>query len=186
MTEKEKMLSGKLYLPTDEELTKERDYAKKLCHEFNVADPTDNDRKKRILKKLLRTDEDCTVEPNFYCDYGYNIIIGKNFYANHNCVILDVNTVEIGDNVFLGPGVQICAVSHPIDFNERIKGFEYGQPIKIGDNVWIGGSAIIIAGVKIGNNSVIGAGSIVVKNIPPDVLAAGNPCRVIRKLWQSA
>jgi len=182
MTEKEKMLSGKLYLATDEELTKERDYAKKLCYKFNMTDPSDYNRKKEILKKLFRTDEDCTIEPNFYCDYGYNIIIGKNFCANHNCIILDVNTVEIGDNVFLGPGVQICTASHPIDLNERVRGFEYGRPIKIGDSVWIGAGVIIIAGVEIGDNSIIGAGSIVTKNISSNVLAAGNPCRVIREL----
>ncbi len=108
MTEKEKMLSGKLYISTDKELTRERDHAKKLCFEFNATDPSDNKRRKELLKKLFRTDKNCTVEPPFYCDYGYKIIIGKNFYVNHNCVILDVNTVNIGDNVFLGPGIQIC------------------------------------------------------------------------------
>jgi maltose O-acetyltransferase len=182
MTEKEKMLSGQLYLSSDGELLRERDYAKKLCFEFNMTEPSRHDKKRTILKKLFRTEKNCFVEPQFYCDYGYNIIIGKDFYANHGCVILDVNTVKIGNNVLLGPGVKICTASHPIDHKERVKGFEFGLPIEIGNNVWIGAGAVILPGVKIGNNSIIGAGSIVIKDLPSNVLAIGNPCRVIKKV----
>ncbi|MDD5622182.1 MAG: sugar O-acetyltransferase [Actinomycetota bacterium] len=182
MTEKEKMLSGQLYLSTDEELTRERNYAKRLCFKFNKTDPTRHDRKMAILKKLFRTDNNCYIEPPFYCDYGYNIIVGKGFYANHGCVILDVNTVKIGDDALLGPGVQICTPLHPIDHCERNSGLEYGLPIEIGNNVWIGAGAVILPDLKIGNNSIIGAGSIVTGDIPSNVLAVGNPCKVIKEI----
>lgn len=182
MTEKEKMLAGQLYNAMDEELVRERVYAKKLCYEFNITEPSDYEKRKALLKKLFRTEKECYIEPQFYCDYGYNIIIGKNFYANHGCVILDVNTVKLGDNVLLGPAVQICTPMHPVDHVERESGLEYGLPIEVGNNVWIGAGAVVIAGVKIGNNSIIGAGSVVTKNIPSNVLAAGNPCRIIREV----
>jgi len=182
MREKEKMLSGKLYFSMDRELVKERNNAKKLCLEFNRTAPLEQKKRKKILKKLLGESNNCYIEPPFYCDYGYNIKLGNNFYANHNCVILDVNTVRIGNDVLLGAGVHICTASHPIDPVERKKGLELGIPIEIGDNVWIGSGAIILGGLKIGDNSVIGAGSIVTKDIPPDVMAAGNPCSVIREL----
>jgi maltose O-acetyltransferase len=182
MTEKEKMLSGQLYLSSDEELVRDRKYAKKLCFEFNKTEPSRHDRKRTILKKLFRTDKNCFVEPQFYCDYGYNIIVGENFYANNDCIILDVNTVKIGNSVLLGPGVKICTASHPVNHDERIKGFEYGLPIEIGNNVWIGAGVIILPGVKIGNNSIIGAGSVVTKDIPSNVLAVGNQCRIVKNL----
>lgn len=118
----------------------------------------------------------------FFCDYGYNIEIGKNFYANHNCIILDVNKVKIGNNVMFAPNVQVYTATHPIDAEERVSGVEMGYAIKIGDNVWIGGGAIICPGVKIGENTTIAAGSVVTKDIPANVLAAGNPCRIIREL----
>ena len=182
MTEKEKMLSGQLYSSMDKELVRERNYAKKLCYEFNKTNPLRYSRRNKILQKLFRTNKSCHIEPQFYCDYGYNIIFGESFYANHGCIVLDVNTVKIGNNVLLGPCVQICTASHPLDSDKRNTGLEYGLPIEIGNNVWIGAGAVILAGVKIGNNSIIGAGSIVAKDIPSDVLALGNPCRIVREL----
>ncbi len=182
MTEKEKMLSGQLYCAVDKELSRERDYAKELCYRFNRIYPTRYNEKLRILKKLFRTDKKCWIEPPFYCDYGYNIIFGKNFYANHGCIILDANSVKMGDNVFLAPYVQICTATHPTTPDIRESGLEYALPIEIGSNIWIGAGAIILAGIKIGNNSVIGAGSIVNKDVPSNVLALGNPCRVVREL----
>jgi len=182
MTEKEKMLSGKLYFAMDRQLVKERNNAKKLCLEFNKTGPLEEKKRKKILQKLLGGSNNCYIEPPFYCDYGYNIKLGTDFYANHNCVILDVNTVKIGNRVLLGDGVHICTASHPVDPMEREKGLELGVPIEIGGNVWIGSGAIILGGLKIGDNSVIGAGSVVTKDVPPNVLAAGNPCRVIREL----
>ncbi|WP_272509032.1 sugar O-acetyltransferase [Clostridium ganghwense] len=182
MTEKEKMLAGEFYQAFDKELVEERNYAKKLCHKFNMTDPSEQEKKIEILKKLFRTDKSCWIEPPFYCDYGYNIKIGENFYANHGCIILDVNEVKIGNNVLLAPGVKISTATHPIDPVERAKGNEYALPIEIGDNVWIGAGAIIVPGVKIGANTVIGAGSVVTKDIPENVVAVGNPCKVIRKI----
>ena len=182
MTEKEKMLSGKLYFSADKELARERNCARKLCYEFNRTSPLKYGRRIKILQKLFRTDNRCHIESPFYCDYGYNIKFGENFYANYGCVILDVNLVKIGNNVLLGPYVQIYTASHPLDCGKRNSGFEYGLPIEIGDNVWIGGGAIILPGVVIGNNSVIGAGSVVTKDIPSNVLVVGNPCRVIKEL----
>lgn len=182
MTEKEKMLAGEFYQAFDKELVKERNYAKRLCHEFNMTDPTEHEKKRQILKELFKTDKNCWVEPPFYCDYGYNIKIGENFYSNHGCIILDVNEVKIGNNVLLAPGVKISTATHPIDPVERAAGKEYALPIEIEDNVWIGAGVIILPGVKIGANTVIGAGSVVTKDIPENVVAVGNPCRVIRKL----
>lgn len=182
MTEKEKMLSGQLYFSADKELTAERNYAKKLCYEFNRIDPLKYSIRNKILRKLFRSGKRCHIESPFYCDYGYNIKLGENFYANHGCVILDVNTVKIGNNVLLGPYVQICTASHPLSPDKRNTGLEYGLPIEIGDNVWIGAGAVILPDVKIGDNSIIGAGGIVTKDIPPGVLALGNPCRVVKEL----
>lgn len=182
MTEKEKMLSGQLYSSMDKELVRERNYAKKLCFEFNRTNPLKYNRRMRILRKLFRTNINCHVEAQFYCDYGYNVIFGENFYVNHGCVILDVNTVKIGNNVLIGPGVQICTAAHPLDPYKRNTGLEYGFPIEIGNNAWIGAGAVILAGVKIGDNSVIGAGSIVTRDVPSNVLALGNPCRFIKEL----
>ncbi len=178
MTEKEKMIAGELYNPMDEELFQDRLHAKSLCKKINDLDPTKLDEREHLLKELFQTDNNPFVEPDFYCDYGYNIKPGKNFYANHQCVILDCCEVQIGDNVMFGPGVQVLTADHPINAHERIAGKEFASPITIGDNVWIGGGAILLPGVTIGSNTVIGAGSIVNKNIPPDVVAAGNPCKV--------
>ena len=176
------MLSGELYYSADPELAKERQAAKKLLFEFNNANPEDLERRVQILRQLLKVKGKVHIESPFYCDYGYNITLGDNFYANHGCIILDVNKVIIGDNVMFAPYVQIYSATHPTDPQVRVSGLELGKPITIGDNVWIGGGAIICPGVTIGDNTTIGAGSVVVKDIPANVVAAGNPCKIIRKL----
>ncbi len=179
-SEKEKMLSGNYYNASDEELIRERDYAKNLIFEFNHTRPNEKEKRKKILNKLIKAKGPFYIEPPFYCDYGYNIGVGENFYANHGCVILDVNKVQIGNNVLLGPNVQIYTATHPIDPMERLTGKEFAKPIVIGNNVWVGGGTIICPGVKIGDNVTIGAGSVVTKDIPDSVIAVGNPCKVIR------
>ncbi|WFD11894.1 sugar O-acetyltransferase [Tepidibacter hydrothermalis] len=182
MTEKEKMIMGMVYNPMDKELFKDRERAKKLCKKFNEMNPEEYEEREALLKELFQTDNKCYIEPNFFCDYGYNIEIGKNFYANHNCIMLDVNKIKIGNNVMFAPNVQVYTATHPVNAEERISGKEMGYPIEIGENVWIGGGAIICPGVKIGRNTTIGAGSVVIKDIPENVVAAGNPCKVIRQL----
>jgi maltose O-acetyltransferase len=143
----------------------------------------ERDRRTEILSELLgATGDNVYIEPTFLCDYGENIFIGNNFYANFDCVILDVCKVSIGDNVKFGPRVCVYAAGHPIDAQTRNSLLEFGKSIKLGDNVWIGGSAVILPGVTIGDNTVIGAGAVVTKDIPASVVAAGNPCKVIRKI----
>jgi maltose O-acetyltransferase len=181
-SEKEKMLSGDDYNANDEELRRERDYAKNLIFEFNHTKPSEEEKKKEIIKKLIRTKGSFHIEAPFYCDYGYNIEIGENFYANYGCVILDVNKVQIGNNVLLAPNVQIYTAAHPVNPEERVQGKEFGKPVVIGNNVWIGGGTIICPGVKIGDNTTIGAGSVVTRDIPENVIAAGNPCKIIREI----
>ena len=148
--------------------------------------PSDFEKRKALLKEILgNTKENVWVESDFWCDYGYNINVGENFYANHNLVILDGAKVTFGDNVFIGPNCGFYTPEHPINPEERNKGLEYAKPITIGNNVWIGGSVTILGGVTIGDNVVIGAGSVVTKNIPPNVVAVGNPCKIIKKITQS-
>ena len=183
MSEKEKMLTGFLYDSTVENLVQERLKAKTLCYEYNSLKPNEIDKKKEILKNLLgKTGNNFTIEPNFFCDYGYNIEIGENFYSNHNLVILDPAKVTFGDNVFIGPNCGFYTPEHPIDPIERNRLLEYAKPINIGSNVWIGGSVTILSGVAIGDNVVIGAGSIVTRDIPSNSVAVGNPCKVIKKI----
>lgn len=181
-TEKEKMLAGEMYNPQDKELAADRLRAKKLCYKYNNLAPDSGEKKKLILQELFKTERKPYIEPNFYCDYGYNINLGTNFYANHNCVLLDVNTITIGDNVMLGPAVQIYTATHPLEEKARNSGRELGYPVEIGDNVWIGGGAVIQPGVKIGDNAVIGAGAVVTKDIPADVFVGGNPAKVIKEI----
>lgn len=184
LTEKEKMLAGELYLASDPELIGERERAQRLLARFNaLAGLDDGGESGRILKELLgAVGDNCSIQPAFRCDYGYNIRVGRNFFANYDCVILDVCRVQIGDNVMLGPRVGIYAATHPLEADVRVSMLESGRPVSIGDNVWIGGAALILPGVSIGSNAVIGAGSVVVKDIPEGVLAVGNPCRVLRKI----
>jgi len=181
-SEKEKMLSGDFYNAGDEELIKERDYARNLTFEFNNTRPSEKERRQKILKQLIIAKGSLYIEAPFNCDYGYNIEVGENFYANFGCTILDVNKVKIGENVLLAPNVQIYTATHPTDPKERLTGKEYAVSIVIGDNVWIGGGTIICPGVTIGNNVTIGAGSVVTKDIPDNVIAGGNPCRIIKNI----
>lgn len=181
MTEKEKMLAGLPYDAWDETLLKDRMNAKAACHRFNLADPVKLDERMAILKELVSFQGQAHMEPNFFCDYGYNIKIGNNFYANHNLTIVDVCEVSIGENVMFGPHVMISTGTHPLDPIERQK-TEYGAKIRIGNDVWVGGNASILPGVTIGNNCVIGAGSVVNRDIPDNSVAVGNPCRVIKSV----
>ena len=184
MTEKEKVQKGLMYNPNfDKELTDERNKAKDICYEYNNLKPSELEKRKEVIKKLLgKTEENFLIEQPFVCDYGYNIEIGKNFYANHNLVILDAAKVKFGDNVFIAPNCGIYTAGHPIDVKERNEGIEYARPITVGNNVWIGGNVVILPGVEIGDNVTIGAGSVVTKNIPSNVIAYGNPCRVIKNI----
>ena len=185
MTEKEKMIAGQAYDAWDQELLNDRMKAKSLCHQFNMANPSQLEQRMAILANLLSFKAPAHMEPNFFCDYGYNITIGDHFYANHNVTILDVCPVSIGDHVLLGPNVIISTASHPIDPIKRQQ-VEYGSAITIGHHVWIGGNVSILPGVTIGDNCVIGAGSVVNKNIPANSVAVGNPCRVIKSIPKAA
>lgn len=182
--EKSKMLSGQLYNAADAELVKERNYVRTLLFEFNHTSPDEAEKRKELIQRLICAKGSFAIEPPFYCDYGYNIEVGDNFYANFGCVILDVNTVRIGRNALLAPYVQIYTATHPADPAQRLTGREFAKPIVIGDNVWIGGGAIICPGVTVGSDVTIGAGSVVTKDLPDGVIAAGNPCKVIRSARQ--
>ena len=187
MTEKEKQQAGELYNANDRELFNERIKAKKLCAEYNAVECNDFQKRERILDRLVALrGENTVIEPNFFCDYGYNIVIGDNFYANHNLVILDCADIEFGNNVFIGPNCGFYAAEHPIDANLRNQGLESAKPIKVGSNVWIGGGVTVIGGVTIGDNVVIGAGSVVTKDIPSNCVAVGNPCAPTKTLEPAA
>ena len=182
MTEREKMEAGYLYLPSGE-LVEHRFKIQDMVDDYNKFKPSQVEERAEFLKGILgKVGKNVNILPPFKCDYGYHIEVGDNFFANYNFIVLDGNYVRIGDNMWIAPNVGIYAAGHPLDTEERIAGLEYAFPVTIGDNVWIGGSTTIIGGVTIGKNSVIGAGSVVIRDIPEGVLAAGNPCRVIRKL----
>ncbi|MDD4371375.1 MAG: sugar O-acetyltransferase [Anaerostipes sp.] len=186
MTEKQKMQKQMLYDANyDKTLLEERARAKDVCYDFNQLRPSQTEEQTELLKGLLgkTKGEFCIVAP-FWCDYGYNIEIGENFFANHNTVILDGGKVQFGDNVFIAPDCGFHTAGHPIDFERRNKGLEYAYPIKVGDNVWIGAGVQVMPGVTIGNNVVIGGGSVVLKDIPDNCVAAGNPCKVIRPITE--
>ena len=184
MSEKEKMLNGELYMPdNDETLFNERIKCKTLFHKYNNLSPDKLNERKELIKRIIgKLQNKYHIEQPFYCDYGYNIEIGENFYSNHNIVILDCAKVKFGDNVFIGPNCGFYTAEHPLDAETRNKGLEYAKPIKIGNNVWIGGSVTILSGVTVGNNAVIGAGSVVTKNIDDNCIAAGIPAKVIKRI----
>lgn len=182
-TEKEKMLAGELYNALDQQLSDERLKARLLIKKLNDTGEDRVEERSRMIKELIPNAGDgLWVQPPFYCDYGTNLVIGEKVFFNFNCVVLDVAQVTIGNRTLFGPNVQIYTATHPMNYKERASGLESAKPITIGEDVWIGGSAVICPGVTIGDRSVIGAGSVVTKNIPADVFAAGNPCKVIRPL----
>lgn len=193
MNQWERMVSGQLYDAGDEALRKARQRAKVLCRQYNDAPPEDDAARADILHHLLgAVGKNCWIEPTLRCDYGTNITVGDNFYANYDCVFLDVAPIIIGSNVLLGPRVGLYAAGHPIAASVRNTGLEFGAPITIEDNVWIGGSVSVCPGVTIGAGSIIAAGSVVTRDVPPGVVAGGNPCRVLRPItdadeacWQS-
>ena len=182
-TEWEKMIAGELYHALDPELSALRRRARLLTRELNASRDDEEELRRRVLRELIpNAGAGLWIEPPFSCDYGRNITVGERVFMNFDCVILDVAPVAIGNHTQLGPAVQIYTATHPLDAVERRSGLEYGRSIAIGADVWIGGAAVICPGVSIGSRSVIGAGSVVTRDIPADVFAAGNPCRVIRRL----
>lgn len=186
-TEKEKARAGKLYdANSDAELLAERDICKERCYELNNLRPSQKKEREEIIRSLFgRTGKSFLIEQPFYCDYGYNIEIGENFYSNVNCVILDGAKVTFGDNVFVAPNCGFYTAGHAMDVEQRAQGLEYAYPIKVGSNVWIGAHVCVLPGVTIGDNTIIGAGSVVNKSIPANVLAVGNPCRVVRRITEA-
>jgi len=181
-SEREKMLAGELYDPHDPELAAARIRARNLCQDLNATREEQTQERRRILRELLGAGgDDVWLQPPFFCDYGSNILLGKNCFFNFNCVVLDVCQVRIGDYTLFGPAVQIYTATHPLNAEQRRR-HEFGKSIEIGSDVWVGGGAIICPGVTIGSRCVIGAGSVVVRDIPDDTFAAGNPCRIIRRL----
>lgn len=184
MTEKEKAAKGMLYNANyDEEINEERLKCQELCYEYNQLKPSEKNKREELVRKIIKhAGKTFLIEQPFRCDFGYRITIGENFYANYNLIILDGAKVTIGDNVFIGPNCGLFAAGHPTDVTLRNQGLEYAYPITIGDDVWIGGNVSIMAGVTIGKGTTIGAGSVVTKDIPENVIAVGNPCRVIKKL----
>jgi maltose O-acetyltransferase len=182
-TEREKMLNNELYLATDRELVAMSLKASQILYAFNFSQPHEIDKRKALILSLFgQIGTNFAIKPPFYCDYGCHIFAGDNLFINYDCTILDCNTVHLGNNVLIAPKVQIYTAYHPLEPKVRLSGKELAAPIKIGDNVWIGGGVIICPGVSIGSNVTIGAGSIVTKDIPNNIVAAGNPCRVIRQI----
>ena len=181
MTEKEKMLAGDLYNHYDEELTADRAAIASKVAAYNQL-KTDDEKKEYLKQMLGKKGDNVEIKTPFMCDYGYNIEVGDNVFLNYNCMLLDCNKIKIGNNVLIAPNVQMYAATHPVDYRVRLEELEMAYPITIEDNVWIGGGAIICPGVTIGKNSVIGAGSVVVKDIPANSVAVGNPCRVVKTL----
>ena len=181
-SERQKMIAGDLYDPMDPELAAARERARDLCHALNVTREGEQEERRRILLELFGAGGDSVwMQPPFFCDYGSNIELGERVFFNFNCVVLDVCPVRIGDFTLFGPGVQILTPMHPLDAEQRRRE-EFGKPIEIGTDVWVGGGAIILPGVRIGSRAVIGAGSVVTRDVPEGVFAAGNPCRVIREI----
>lgn len=170
-------------LADDKEMQKKHIHTQSLCQKFSSLDPKKIEKRKQLIKEIVNSiGDNFTIEQPFHCDYGYFITIGENFYANYNLTILDTAEVKIGDNVFIGPNVNIYAATHPIDKERRNQNLEKGVPVTIGNSVWIGGNVTILPGVTIGDNTVVGAGSVVTKSLPANVVAAGNPCKVIKTI----
>lgn len=183
MTELEKMIAGQLYNAEVPELRAMRTRAAQLCHRLEGLDPSEEEARLALLKELLgKTGEHLTINHGFKCDYGTNITVGEHFYANYNLVVLDCAPVVFGDNVFIAPNCGFYAAGHPIDAPTRNSGLEFAKPITVGDNVWIGGNVTVLPGVTIGSGAVIGAGSVVTHDIPPNVVAVGNPCKPVRAI----
>lgn len=184
LTEKEKMLQGLPYDANyDRQLIEERLVCKELCRDYNDLRPRDTVKRRELLERILgHIEGEALIEQPFYCDYGYNISVGENFFANYNLVILDEAKVIFGNNVFIAPDCGFYTAGHPLDADTRNRGIEYARPITVGNNVWIGAKVAVLPGVTIGDNCVIGAGSVVNRDIPPNSIAVGNPCRVIKKL----
>ena len=185
MNQRERMLQGLPYKAWLDGLAQERTSCKEKIYEFNMLHPKERDKIPELLKKILgKTGDNVWIEAPFHCDYGWNIEVGENFFANYGLTILDVGKVTIGENAQIAPNVSIYTAGHPIHPESRNSGYEYGISITIGDNVWIGGDSVILPGVHIGNNVVIGSGSVVTKDIPDNMIAAGNPCRIIREITE--
>lgn len=179
-SEKQKMIAGEMYDPSDAELTEGRLNARRFMRSFNQTVETDLERTKLLKEWFGSTGENLFIEPSFKCDYGYNIYVGDNFFANFDCVILDVCEVKIGKNCAMAPGVHIYTATHPLDPVERVSGLEYGKAVTVGDNVWIGGRAVINPGVTIGDNAVVASGSVVTKDVPARALVGGNPAKILK------
>ena len=176
-------MNEELYDATSKELEHKRIFAKDLCFEYNVLKPSQVEKRDELMRKILgKAGKNLWIEQQFWCDYGYNIEVGDNFYANHGLVILDGAKVVFGNNVFIAPQCGFYTAGHPLDYETRNTGLEYALPITVGNNVWIGGMVTVLPGVTIGSGSVIGAGSVVTRDVPENVVAAGNPCRVLRKI----
>ena len=183
MTEREKMVRGELYSPADEELFAIRQRARRLTRQYNLTTEGEWGKRDALLRELCgKVGKNAFVEPTFRCDYGVNITVGDNFYANFDCVFLDVCPITIGDNCMLAPRVCIFAATHPLDPTARNSGRELGKPVTIGDNVWIGGGAVINPGVTIGNNVVVASGAVVTKDVPDNVVVGGNPAKIIKTI----
>ncbi len=187
MTEKEKRSMGVLYDANyDKELMAELDRCTDLCWAYNQLKPSDRAGQRALLQKILgEMGEDVTINPPFWCDYGYNVRVGNHFFANRNVQILDGAVVTFGDHVFIAPNVLFTPAEHALDAEQRNRGLEVAFPITVGNNVWIGGGVTVLGGVTIGDNSVIGAGSVVTRDIPPNVIAVGVPCRVMREITEA-
>lgn len=182
-SEKEKMLAGELYDPADPQLVEDRANARVLTRWYNDTHPDQTDRRDRLLGDLFGTaGEDVTVEPPFRCDYGYNVHVDDGFYANFGCVFLDVCRIDVGARCLFGPGAHVYTATHPLDADARAEGREYGAPVAVGDDVWVGGGAILNPGVSIGDRSVVGSGAVVTRDVPADVVVRGNPATVVKEL----